>query len=51
MKDPFAPYGIGDPAAAWTYAELTAEEQAVADRGRTPGAYPAAHDIYGGAGT
>ncbi|MBA2538141.1 MAG: hypothetical protein H0V17_00775 [Deltaproteobacteria bacterium] len=33
-RDPFAPYGIGGPEAAWRYEDLTAAERAVADRGR-----------------
>jgi len=50
MKDPFTPYGIGDPSASWTYAELTAEEKAVADVGRDVRTFPAVHDAYGSAG-
>ena len=50
MKDPFTPYGIGDPAVVWTSEDLTAEERAVADRGRDVGAAPATHDAFGAAG-
>ena len=50
MKDPFTPHDLGDPAAAWTHAELTADEQAVADRGRDVGTSRATHDAFGAAG-
>lgn len=50
FKDPFTPYEIGDPAAVWTSEDLTAEEQAVAERGRDVGAFPATHDAFGAAG-
>ena len=50
MKDPFTPYDIGDASAAWTHAELTSEEQAVAERGRDVGVFPVTHDAFGAAG-
>lgn len=33
MRDPFTPFDIGGPAAAWRLQDLTAEEQVVALRG------------------
>jgi hypothetical protein len=33
MRDPFTPYDIGGPAAAWRLEDLTAEERLVAERG------------------
>jgi hypothetical protein len=33
MRDPFTPYDIGGPEAAWRLQDLTPEEQAVAQRG------------------
>lgn len=33
LHEPFTPYGIGGPQAAWSYEQLTVEEKAVADRG------------------
>ena len=50
MKDPFTPYDIGVPSAAWAHAELTAEEQAAADRGPDVGGSRATHDAFGAAG-
>jgi len=34
MKDPFTPYDIGGPAAAWKYEDLTDDEKAVVDHGK-----------------
>ncbi len=50
MKDPFTPYDVGDPSAAWAYEQLTPAEQVVADRGRATGTWTATHDAYGSAG-
>lgn len=50
MKNPFTPYDIGDPSAAWTYEHLTAAEKAVADGGRNVDAWSGTHDAYGSAG-
>ncbi len=48
-KDPFTPYDIGDPAAAWTYEHLTPAKRVIADRGRDAGTSAATHDAYGSA--
>jgi len=49
--DPFTPYAItapDDPAPrpTWSYADLTAEEKIVADRGRDPAEWAKVHDAY-----
>ncbi len=33
MRDPFAPYDVGDSNGVWKYEDLTADEKAVADQG------------------
>ena len=45
IKDPFTPYDIGGPAAAWQYEHLTDEEKAVVDHGKAddPSAVQAAY--------
>lgn len=50
MRDPFAPYDLGDPSTAWPPQDLTAEERAVVDRGRDVGTFSATHDAFGSAG-
>ena len=45
-RDPFAPYDIGGPEAAWSHESLTAEEKAVADRGRDVKGWAGVNDGY-----
>jgi hypothetical protein len=49
--DPFTPYSIGDAEAVWTYSDLTAAEQAGADRGRDTTGWKKTHDAFASAAT
>ena len=45
-RDPFTPFDIGPPEAAWSYEQLSPADQAVADRGRQPVGTQAEIDAY-----
>jgi hypothetical protein len=46
VKNPFSPYDIGPPEAAWSYDQLTPPEKTIADRGRDVTGWQTTHDAY-----
>jgi len=46
QKDPFAPYDPGPPSASWRYADLSAAERALADRGRNTDGWTEVNDAF-----
>jgi len=47
--DPFKPYAIGGPEAAWKLSDLTTAEQTVAQRGLTTTGWSATHNAFASA--
>jgi hypothetical protein len=49
-KDPFGPYGVGD-SPTWSYAQLSAADKAVADKGRDVTGWAATNQAFAAAST
>jgi hypothetical protein len=51
QKDPFAPYDVGPAEEVVRYDELSPDDKAAADRGRSVAGWQGRHDVYAGAVT